>query len=49
MIEAAGDYEAAQAFVKKYRFVPESLTKALDRVKDVPIDVYPQYVIEDEL
>jgi hypothetical protein len=49
MIEALGDYEAAQEFVKKYRYVPESLQKALDKVKAVPVDIYPQYAIENEL
>ena len=46
MIEALGDYEQAKAFVKKYKTVQPSLAKALETLKDVPIDIKPIFAIE---
>lgn len=48
MIEAKGDYAAARAFVEKYRVVRPELQAALDRLKDVPVDIRPIYAYRDE-
>lgn len=47
MIEAEGDYEAAQAFVNKYRILKPEVEAALDKLKDVPIDIRPIYPVEN--
>ena len=49
MIEALGDYEQAKAFVAKYRVVPPSVAKALEDLKNVPIDIKPIFAIEKEI
>ena len=49
MIEALGDYEKAQEFMKKYRFIPESLKNALEKVSGIPVDIRPEYAIEKEI
>ncbi|MCK5077870.1 MAG: peptidase, partial [Calditrichia bacterium] len=49
MIEALGDYKKAQEFMKKYRFIPESLKNALEKVSGIPVDIRPEYAIEKEI
>ena len=49
MIEAKGDYDAAVAFIEKYRYLKPEVTVALDNLKDVPIDIRPVYPIESEI
>ena len=46
MIEAAGDYQAAMAFIHRYRRMDEGLQKTLDKVRHVPIDIRPRYEAE---
>ncbi len=45
MIECQGDYEGALKLAKKYGTMPEALSATLDTLKDLPIDVVPQYSI----
>jgi hypothetical protein len=40
-IEATGDRARAEAWFKKYDVMPRELTAALDRAKDVPVDIDP--------
>ena len=40
-IEATGDRARAEAWFKKYDVMPPELTAALDRAKDVPVDIDP--------
>jgi len=49
MIEAKGDYKASRDFIGKYRYLPEEIQNALDRLINVPIDIRPVYVIEKEM
>jgi len=43
MIEARGDYDAAQAFIRKYGGLRPGVQKSLKGLHDVPVDVYPLY------
>lgn len=47
MIEANGDYEAAALFIEKYRYLSPDTENALNKLKDVPIDIKPIYPIEE--
>jgi len=49
MIQALGDYEAAKAFIEKYRIIDSRLQRALDKVNHVPIDILPRYAAEKYL
>ncbi len=49
MIEALGDYDGAKVFVNKYRKVSPELQEVLDKLSDVPVDIYPVYTIEKGL
>lgn len=46
MIQAEGDYEKAKAMIDKYRVISPPLKRAIEAVKDVPIDIKPIYKIE---
>lgn len=53
MIEAKGDYAAAQAFIKKYRVVRPELKAVLDKLSinfffSIPVDIQPIYDHKDE-
>jgi len=43
MIEAKGDYAAAQDFVERYRRMTPELKEALERLDSVPVDIRPKY------
>ena len=45
MIQALGDYDGAKSFIEKYRRISPELQKALDKLKDVPVDILPNYAI----
>lgn len=49
MIEALGDYDAAKAFIEKYRKLTPELETALAKVKHVPTDIRPIYAVEKNL
>jgi hypothetical protein len=40
-MEATGDRARAEAWFKKYDVIPPELQAALDRAKDVPVDIDP--------
>jgi hypothetical protein len=47
--EATGDRKRAEAWFTKYGTVPPSLREALDRARDVPIDVDPVFSFEETI
>jgi len=42
-LEGDGDYEGAQALVRRYVQMPHELEEALERVRDLPVDLNPTY------
>jgi hypothetical protein len=48
-IQALGDYDRAGQFIAKYKNITPELAQALEKVKHVPTDIRPVYVIEKEL
>lgn len=48
-IEAEGDYTAARELIEKYRVIRPEVQAALDKLKDVPVDIRPIYTIEDDI
>jgi hypothetical protein len=48
-IEATGDYAKAKAMMSKYGVIRPEVQKALDRAKNVPTDVRPEFVTAMEL
>jgi len=49
IIQAHGDYKAAQKLVEKYRVLRPEVEAALEKCKDVPVDIRPVYPIEKEI
>jgi hypothetical protein len=49
MIQAQGDYDKAKAFVDKYAKVGPEIRGVLDSLKDIPVDIEPQFEIEEKL
>jgi len=49
MIQALGDYEKAKAFVDKYAKLGAEIQGVLDSLKDIPVDIEPQFEIEEKL
>ena len=41
LIQAKGDYDGAKAFLKKYEAMPPEVAAALERLKDIPVDIRP--------
>jgi hypothetical protein len=35
--------------LEKYVVLPEVLTKSLDKVQEVPVDIVPQYTLAEQL
>jgi hypothetical protein len=48
-IQAHGDYAAAQALVKRMVVIPPDVQKAIDRMRDAPVDFEPRFVTAQEL
>ena len=48
-IQALGGYERAGQFIGKYTHISPELARVLEKVKNVPTDILPIYVIEKEL
>jgi uncharacterized protein YjbJ (UPF0337 family) len=42
-LQAEGSYEKAKAMLEKYGVVRPQMQKALDRLKDVPVDIEPSF------
>ena len=49
LIQAKGDYDGAKQLIEKYRVLRPEVEAALDKLKDVPIDIRPVYPIEIEI
>jgi hypothetical protein len=49
MIQAHGDYAAAEKMIEKYRKLTPPLQQAIDKLSHVPIDILPIYAIEKEI
>jgi len=49
LIQAKGDYAAAQKFIEKYKVIKPEIQTALDKLTDVPVDIRPSFPIENEL
>jgi hypothetical protein len=47
-LEAEGSYEGAKAMLDKYGVVRPEMQGALDRLKDVPVDIEPSYPLASE-
>jgi hypothetical protein len=48
-IEAEGDYAGAKQMLQHYGVIRPQVQKALDRLRDIPVDIAPQFVTADEL
>ena len=46
LLEATGDYEGAGAFMERYGQMSEEMRDALDRLEEVPVDIAPDYAVE---
>jgi uncharacterized protein YjbJ (UPF0337 family) len=42
-LQAEGSYEKAKAMLEKYGVIRPEMQKALDRLKDVPVDIEPSF------
>jgi hypothetical protein len=42
-IEAEGSYEKAKAMLDKYALIRPAMQKALEKLKDVPVDIEPNF------
>lgn len=49
MLEARGDYRAAQNMLSQLGEIRPEVTKALHRLTGIPVDIEPQFVTADEL
>ena len=43
LLQAKGDYDAAQAFVDKWGKVPPEVERIVDKLVNIPSDVAPDY------
>ena len=48
-IEARGDYDAARALLARMVTIRPEMQKALDRLKDIPVDIKPVFVTADAI
>lgn len=46
LIEATGDYDAAKDFITRYRRMTPLITKTIEQLADLPIDIRPIFPIE---
>jgi len=46
LIQAKGDYAGAQAFIAKYGKVDPRMQERVDSLKDIPVDIFPIFEIE---
>jgi hypothetical protein len=49
MVQALGDYDQAKAFVDRYAKLGPEIQGVLDSLKDIPVDIEPQFEIEERL
>jgi len=48
-IEGTGDYARAKTLIDKYGKPTPEILKALDKLKDIPTDIFPVFAIESEI
>jgi hypothetical protein len=48
-IEAEGNYEKAKDWLSRLGVIRPEIQKALDRLKDIPVDIYPQFTTAAKL
>jgi hypothetical protein len=48
-LEATGDFAGADKLLKAADTLPPGLAKALEKLKDLPVDIEPQFVTADRL
>jgi hypothetical protein len=48
-IEAEGNYGSAKQMLEHYGVIRPEVQKALDRLRDIPVDIEPQFVTAEEL
>jgi hypothetical protein len=44
-IEAEGSYDKAKALLEKYGIIRRAMQDALDKLKDVPVDIEPNFLL----
>ena len=49
MLQALGDYDGTVAFLRQYGHPSETLLEAFGRLKDLPVDIRPQYPSAEKL
>jgi len=49
LIQAQGDYKKAEAFIAKYRHLNPKIQSALEKLKEIPVDIRPVYPVEKDL
>ena len=49
LIQAELNYDGALQFIEKYRHAPEEIQSALERLSEVPVDIWPVFAIEKEI
>ena len=49
LIQAEGDYKAAKELIEKYKVIRPEVQAALDKLKDVPVDIRPVFTIAEEI
>ncbi|MFQ5708504.1 MAG: peptidase [bacterium] len=49
VLQARGDYAGTQKLLDKYVQVPASLSAGLEELKDLPVDIVPQYTLATQL
>ena len=48
-IEAQGDYAAAKKLLDQFGVLRPSMIAALEKLKDIPVDIRPIFITVDEL
>jgi hypothetical protein len=49
LIEAKGDYPAAQTFIAKYAVISKEMQSVLDKLSEIPVDIQPIFEIEEKI
>jgi hypothetical protein len=49
LIQAEGNYHAAKELIEKYKVIRPEVQAALDKLKDVPVDIRPVFTIMEEI
>jgi len=49
MIQAVGSYDEANALIEKYGKLSAEAESSLERLKDIPVDIVPEYMIEKKM